>query len=257
MNVKIKKGKSLCFFSAKGGVGKSVNILNLAGIFEQLEKKVLIIDMDFYSGCIAASLNKKFDKSIFNLVEDLVNNRYEDLSNYVCKVDNYIDILCAPKDPRDANKIPAKYIDDVVRKAKMEYDVVLIDTNHALNEVNLTTLNIADEILFFVTNDPIDVKNMKSLLSIFKDLDFKNYKLLLNNSRDPFKDYFSMYELKRLLKHNIDYTLSTDLFLKDMEKHIMNGVIVSLDRKFAEIMSRDYQTLLVIATDLLGGSLNE
>ena len=66
-----------------------------------------------------------------------------------------------------------------------------------------------------------------------------------------------MYELKRLLKHDINYTLSSDLFLKDMEKHIMNGVIVSLDRKFSEIMSRDYQTFLVIATDLLGGSLDE
>lgn len=255
--MKIKKGKSLCFFSAKGGVGKSVNILNLAGIIEQLGKKVLILDMDFYSGSMAVSLNKKFDNSIYNLVDDLMNNRYNSLSDYVCKVDNYIDLLPAPKDPRDANKISSKYLVDVINKAKLEYDVVLIDTNHALNESNLTILNNVDEILFFVTNDPVDVKNMKSLISVFKDLEFDNYKVLLNNSRDPFKDYFSMYELKRLLKHDINYTLSSDLFLKDMEKHIMNGVIVSLDRKFSEIMSRDYQTFLVIATDLLGGSLDE
>lgn len=31
-NMKNKKGKSMCFFSAKGGVGKTVNLLNLAGI---------------------------------------------------------------------------------------------------------------------------------------------------------------------------------------------------------------------------------
>ena len=41
-----KKGKSLCLFSAKGGVGKTVTTCNLAGIFEQLKKKVLIMDMD-------------------------------------------------------------------------------------------------------------------------------------------------------------------------------------------------------------------
>ena len=37
--MKLKKGKSMCFFSAKGGVGKTTNIINLACIIEQLEKK--------------------------------------------------------------------------------------------------------------------------------------------------------------------------------------------------------------------------
>jgi len=36
-----KKGKSLCIFSAKGGVGKTITTLNLAGIFKLIEKKDL------------------------------------------------------------------------------------------------------------------------------------------------------------------------------------------------------------------------
>ena len=59
--MKLKKGKSLGFFSAKGGVGKTVNLINLAGIFQQLGKKVLMIDLDLYSGGIANALNKPFD----------------------------------------------------------------------------------------------------------------------------------------------------------------------------------------------------
>lgn len=251
--MKLKKGKSMCFFSGKGGVGKTVNIINLAGIFEHLEKRVLLIDMDLYSGGIALSLNKKSDKSIYNLADDIINNRYKDIKDYVVKVDDYIDVLCAPKDPRNAGKIEVRFIEDIIRKAELNYDVVLVDTNHALNDISLVTLSSVDEIVFFVTNDPVDLKNMKSLLAIFNSLEFSNYKVLLNNSRDPFKDYFSMYDIKHILKHNVDYTLSPEMFLKDMEKYVMDGIIVSLDKKFPRMMSRDYQTFLVMATDLLEG----
>lgn len=249
--MKTKHGKSLCFFSAKGGVGKTTNILNLAGIFEQLEKKVLIIDMDLYSGGIALYLNKKNDKSIYNLAFDMMNGSYKDIKDYTVRVDNYIDILCAPKDPRDANKVEARYVEDIIRKAEATYDVVLVDTNHALNDVNLTVLDVVDEITFFVTNDPIDLKNIRSLLAILDNLNFTNYSILLNNSRDPFKNYFSLYEIKRIIGHNLNYSLSADLYLKDMEKMVMKGAIVSLDRKFAEVMADDYKTFVVMATDLL------
>lgn len=253
----LKKGKSICFASAKGGVGKTVNIINLAGVFEQLDKKVLLIDLDLYSGGIAASLNKNYRQSIFNAADDLYNNRFKDLKKYVVAYDEHIDILCSPKDPRDAGKIDAKYVEDIIKKSALLYDVVLVDTNHALNEISLVALNTVDQIVFFTTNDPVDLKNMKSLITIFKELEFTNYKVLLNNSRDPFKDYFSMYDIKSILKHNIDYTLSKELFQKDLEKIIMDGKIMSLDRKFSNLMSHDYQTFLLIATDLLGGGKNE
>lgn len=249
--MKNNKGKSMCFFSAKGGVGKTTNILNLAGIFEQLEKRILVIDMDLYSGGIALYLNKKNDKSVYNLVFDMMNGTFNNFFDYVTKVDNYIDILCAPKDPREANKIDAKYVEDIISMATMNYDAVLIDTNHALNDINLTILDNVDEITFFTTNDPMDLKNIRSLLTIFDNLNYTNYNILLNNSRDPFKTYFSMYEIRKIIGHNITYTLSVDLFLKDMEKLVMKGVIVSLDRKFADVMRDDYKTFVVMATNLL------
>ena len=35
------KGKSVCIYGAKGGIGKTTFVINLAGIISKLDKKVL------------------------------------------------------------------------------------------------------------------------------------------------------------------------------------------------------------------------
>ena len=43
-----KIGKSLCIFSSKGGVGKTITTLNLAGVFEVMGKRVFIGGTDCF-----------------------------------------------------------------------------------------------------------------------------------------------------------------------------------------------------------------
>jgi len=255
--MKTKVGKSLCIFSGKGGVGKTFLTLNLAGIYSVLEKKVLIIDMDLSSGGISLAANKAYDKTIFNFVDDYNNNRFKNLELYATHYNEYIDIIPCPKDPRQATKIDSKYIEIIIDKAKYHYDMVLIDTNHNLNEINLVILDAVDRILFVMNNDPMDLKNMKSLLSIFRDLNKTNYKILLNNSRDPFKKYFTLFDMKSILKANIDYEITTEFYLKNIDSYIMNGEIVTLHKKAANIFNKDYTTLMKVAVEMLGGVHDE
>ncbi len=245
-----KKVKSLCIFGAKGGVGKTSTTINMAGIFETIEKKVLIIDMDLSGGGIATALNTPFTSTIYNFVDDYSNNRYKDFKNYITTYDKFIDILPCPKDPRQANKIDSKYIDILLDKALYNYDIVLIDTNHDLDEKNLVILDNVDLILFIMTNDPLDIKNMKSLVSIFRDLEKTNYKILLNNSINPYKKYFSLFDLRNILKSNIDYTLSSEFFLKNFDEYVMNGKIISLEPKMPNIFAKDFSTMMSIAADV-------
>lgn len=244
------KGKTLCIFSAKGGVGKTITTLNLAGIYELLEKKVLIIDLDLSSGGISVALNRQFEKNIFNFVDDYNNNRYQDFKSYTTKYDDFIDILPCPKDPRQANKIESKYIDILIDKASYHYDIVLIDTNHSLDEKNIVTLDKVSNILFVMTNDPLDIKNMKSLISIFQDANLTNYKILLNNSQNPFKNYFSLFDIKNVIKANIDYTLSSSFYIKNIDNYIMNGEIITLQKRMPSIFTKDYNTFMTIALDI-------
>jgi len=255
---KTKKGKSLCIFSAKGGVGKTITTLNLAGIFKAIGKKVLIIDLDLSSGGIAVALNIETNKDIFQLSEDLINNRYNDFKNYVANYDEDIDFIASPKDPRQMTKMEARYIELIIEKASFLYDVILIDTNHFLNDINLLALDMADKILFITTNDPMDLKNLKSLLSIFRDENITKYKVLLNNSKNPYKEFFSEADMKNILRSNIDYILSQKMFIKNIDNYIMNGKIITLLPKMPTTFAKDYATLTTIAIDLLdGGNQNE
>lgn len=245
------KGKAMCIFSAKGGVGKTTTTINLAGIYEHLEKKVLIIDLDLSSGGISVALNRPFEKTIYNFVDDYNNNRYKNFESYITQYDEWIDIIPSPKDPRQASKIDSKYIELLIEKAVSNYDMVLIDTNHILDEINLVALDKVDDILFVLSNDPLDLKNMKSLMSIFNDTEITNYKILLNNSRDPYKDYFSIFDIKKIIGANIDYTLSSNFYLKNMDSYIMNGEIITLQPKMPSIFNKDYGTLMSIALDTI------
>lgn len=246
-----KKGKAICIFSAKGGVGKTFITTNLAGIYEHLEKKVLLLDLDLSSGGISVSLNLPFQKTIYHFVDDYNNHRFTDFSNYITKYDDFIDVLPCPKDPRQANKIDSKYIELLIDKAVNNYDIVLIDTHHILNEINVVTLDKVDSILFVMTNNPLDVKNMKSLISIFNDSEITKYKILLNNSCDPYKNYFSLFDIRNVIKANIDYTLTSSFYIKNIDSYIMNGEIITLQKRMPTLFNKDYSTLMSIALDTI------
>ena len=246
----INKGNIVCVFGVKGGIGKSILTLNLAGVLSNMNKRVLIVDMDLYGGSISIILNKKVNKSIYNFVDDFNNNRYDNFNDYITKYNDNIDYLACPKDPRKASKIDSSYIEILLDKAKFNYDLILIDTNHILNEMNLTILDKCDNILLVTTNDMLDMKNMRSLISIFKDLDIDRYKVILNNSFRNDKTYFNLYDIKSVINNNIDYEISNKLYIKNIDKYIMDVNIVTIDKKYSN--SNYVKVFNTIVNDILG-----
>ena len=243
-------GKIITISSVKGGVGKTTMTLNLAGIYCELNKRVLIIDLDLYSGGIAASLNVKNKKDIYTMIDSMANNRFTELKTY----NKNIDVLACPKDPRMGAKVSGRYIPVIFDLAKKEYDVVLVDTYHILDEINLTALDYSYMTLFIITNDIVDLKNMKSLISIFKDTDKKNYLILLNNSRDIGKDYLSLYDIRTIIKNNIDYTLSKNYYIKNIDKYTISGEILTLNNSINLFHSKDINNMKKMALDLIDDS---
>lgn len=243
--------KIITIFSCKGGVGKTTTLINLAGIYSLMDKKVLIMDLDLNSGGIATSLNVDVNKTIYNVVDDMGNNRFDGIENYVSKYNDKIDVLAAPKDPRDALKVDSKYIDLIIMSVMYKYDVILIDTSHNISPISLSALDKSDNTLFMVTNDLVDLKNARSMVAIFKDTEKENYKVVFNSSKDTGKDYFSLFDVKNIIKHNIDYTIDRSFYIKDIDKYVIDGKILTLDKKIRLSRKGDIMKLTKLASALL------
>lgn len=251
------KGKSVCMYSPKGGVGKTILLANIGAIASLNNKKVLLIDFDLFNGTLSMFINEEINKTIYNLTDDLNNNRYKKINNYVYKYNENIDILCAPKDPRQGNKIDSKYIDIILERAANIYDLILIDTYPNLDDISITTLDFADEILFIINNDMFTIKNMKNIINIFEDNGIKNYKVLLNNSNDLKTQYFSILEIKKIIDTNIDYTISKNFYMKDITSYIYNSKIPMLENNNYKKYKDDVHNIEVLLKDILGGAKDE
>ena len=117
----------------------------------------------------------------------------------------------------------------------------------------LLTLDTSDSILHIFTNDPFDIKNTASFISIVKDTNVSNYFLLLNELIDFDKNYFSTFEIRTILKHNIDFTLSKSMHIRGIDSFIMEGKILVLNDKLHFVNKNDYEKLKDMANALYEG----
>ena len=248
----MKKSKIITIFSGKGGVGKTIFASNLAGVYSSLKFKTLLIDLDLTSGGISVLLNLPKSKTIYNLSDDILNNRFKEHSEYVYHYDEFIDIIPSCKDPREGNKIESTIILQILTIFKNHYDVIIIDTNHIPNNASLTALDMADKILFMISDNPIDLKNSANLLAILKQNDKNNINVILNNSQNCEKNYFSRFDIKNILNHNIDYILPNSMYVKNINKYIMDGKILVLNNKLSFKNDKDRELLIKMAKTLVG-----
>ena len=245
----IERGKIITITSVKGGVGKTTFTLSLASTYASLKKRVLIIDMDLFSGDMEALLNVDANKNAYTIYEDITNNNFSNLETYITKYNDKIDLIAAPKDPRYAAKMNGNFIDLLFSKVSTRYDVVLVDTNHFLNLVNLTVFDHSDQILYLINNSLMNVKSMRTMISIFQDMKLNKYKVLLYEASNKTKSKINKIDIQTILKDNIDYIVPTTFYIKDIDKYIVDNTIVKYICKY--VNKKDNNVFFKIGKDLI------
>lgn len=246
----IHEGKVVTVTSVKGGTGKTTVLLNIAGSLAKMGKKIVIVDLDLYGSAIGVSLKVDPTKNTYQLSNDLTNNLFRNIDDYVSRYNENIDVIPGPNDPRLANRFNSRYLNVIFSKLKFKYDYILVDTNHVIDEVNLITLDLSDLILYVLSNNPVDMKSMKSMVSIYRDMGKENFKIILNNSLNKNKKIFNNYDIKNIINSNVDYVIPSDYYIKNIDSYLLEGTILTLSKKIGSLGARKMTVFDKIASDI-------
>ena len=88
-----------------------------------------------------------------------------------------------------------------------------------------------------------------------------NYKVVLNNSRDTGRDYISLFDIRKMIKRNIDFTISRNFYIRNIDKYVLNGEILTLNKFINRFNAMDISNMNKLALSLIedreGDSDNE
>lgn len=179
----------ISFFSAKGGVGKSMIALNTAVlIHEKFKKKVLLMDLDLQFGDIALMVNKQNEMTIKEMFDDSPINSFEDIQPYLYSYKPGCDMLFAPKDPESAEYISKEHTKSIIELLKKHYDVIIFDTGVNYDEITLNALDISEHVIIVTNLEVTGLKNTKMSLKVMQSLNYdtSKVKIVVNMMNDKF-----------------------------------------------------------------------
>lgn len=229
-----RSGNVVTFFSSKGGVGKSILALNTAIMLsKQVNKRILLIDMDLQFGDISMLVNKYNEKTILHAVEDGQVESYENIKPYLYKHNDNLDMLFAPGKPESAEYIVKETVEKIIKSVKKQYDVIVVDTGINFNDSTLYILDIAEKVLMVSTMEIVTLKNTKLGLKVMESLGYDKQKVKLVINRFNEKYGIGKKEVENTFKDHII------AFIPDEEKivttSVNRGIPLCDDKKYYKL----------------------
>ena len=81
-----------------------------------------------------------------------------------------LDVIAAPSDPADADRVPSHVVIELLRVARSHYDFVVVDTPPAFTEHVLAAFDLSDLTLLIATLDIPAVKNLRIAINTLDTL---------------------------------------------------------------------------------------
>jgi pilus assembly protein CpaE len=206
-----ERGSIITVTSAKGGSGKTVVATNVALLLNRFpDKKVVLVDADLQFGdvCLLLQLEPRF--TMVNAAHELHQLDAEMLDSLLTEHPTGLKVLAAPLEPAFADDITTAGLMQMLDLLQENYDYVVVDTASMLDELILSLIEKADNVLMVVDMDLPSVKNAKLALETLRLLKFstQNVQLVMNRSNSKAK--LDNKEIESALKMEISAAIPSD-----------------------------------------------
>ncbi len=196
-------------FGPKGGLGKTTIAVNLAARLAQMDKKVVLVDLDLQFGDVHIFLDIEPTDTIAELVQEFFASNIDSVRSFMTVHSTGIHVLCSPKSPEYAETISAEKIQSLLSLLRSYYDYVIIDTPPFFTEVVITALESSSTILFVTGLDISILKNSKVSLALLDSLQMMDKtKLIINRAVDM--SSISVEDVRKILGQPIWAKIPSD-----------------------------------------------
>lgn len=203
----------ICGFGAKGGVGTSTVMANMAmALHEQRPNaRAALLDLDLQFGSVGVILNLESDRTILDISSHIDEADAQFVEEVMITHTSGLYVLLAPPSPVDAERITPDTVKKILHLLREQFDYIFIDTRTILNDVTLAALDEADAILLMTTAEIPAVKNAKTFFDVAEQLDYSPSKITLVLNKYDQRVGISADAIKNSISYPITSTIPMDM----------------------------------------------
>jgi pilus assembly protein CpaE len=166
------KGKLLAAYSAKGGVGVTTLVTNMAIGLHSESTPTVLVDTNLQFGDLSVFLNMQVKTSIVDLALHVDEIDAELLDEVLMRHESGLRVLAAPPRPELADEITSDQVRKILQYLKRRFAYVIVDTSSTMDDTTLAVLDSADLLMTVATPDIPAIKDARLLFDLLTVLDF-------------------------------------------------------------------------------------
>jgi pilus assembly protein CpaE len=169
---RVRACKMIAVAGATGGVGCTSIAVNVGcNLASNPDNSVALVDLDLALGDADVFLDSIPDYSLLDVTENVARLDFQLLRKSLTKHSSGLYLLPRPVQLQDLSAINPESLRKVIGLLRASFTHVVIDTSKSFSEVDLTAMELVNEVALIVQLDLPCLRNMVRLLMSFQDME--------------------------------------------------------------------------------------